>query len=69
MNDCRPAMLLLMIAVGWIVGALEGAAVGGAAGVFAGGPTTIGVPEDSVVKYELEVKAGKISRPGTRTRG
>ena len=45
--------------VGWIVGALEGAAVGGAAGVVAAALTTIGIPEDSVVKYEVEVKAGK----------
>ena len=45
--------------VGWIVGALEGAAVGGAAGIVAAALTTIGIPEDSVVKYEVEVKAGK----------
>jgi uncharacterized membrane protein len=45
--------------VGWIVGALEGAAVGGAVGVFAAALTSIGIPKDSVVKYELEVKAGK----------
>ena len=45
--------------VGWIVAALEGAAVGGAAGVVAAALTTIGIPEDSVVKYEVEVKAGK----------
>ncbi len=45
--------------VGWIVGALEGAAVGGAAGVFAAALTSIGIPKDSIVKYELDVKAGK----------
>jgi len=45
--------------VGWIVGALEGAAVGGAAGVLAAALSSIGIPKDSVVKYELEVKAGK----------
>lgn len=45
--------------VAWIVGALEGAAVGGAAGVFAAALTSIGIPKDSVVKYELDVKAGK----------
>lgn len=44
---------------GWIVGALEGAAVGGAVGVVAAALATIGIPEDSVVKYEVEVKAGK----------
>jgi len=45
--------------VGWIVGALEGAAVGGAAGVLAAALASLGIPNDSVVKYELEVKAGK----------
>ncbi len=45
--------------VGWIVGALEGAAIGGAAGVFAAALTSIGIPKDSIVKYELDVKAGK----------
>lgn len=45
--------------VGWIIGALEGAAVGGVAGVLVAALTSIGIPEDSVVKYELEVKAGK----------
>jgi uncharacterized membrane protein len=45
--------------VGWIVGALEGAAVGGVAGVLVAALTSIGIPEDSVVKYEVEVKAGK----------
>ncbi len=45
--------------VGWIVGALEGAAVGGAAGVVAAALAGIGIPEDSVVKYDTEVKAGR----------
>jgi uncharacterized membrane protein len=45
--------------VGWIVGALEGAAVGGAAGVLGAALSSIGIPKDSVVRYELEVKAGK----------
>ena len=45
--------------VGWVVGALEGAAVGGATGVLAAALTSIGIPNDSVVKYELAVKAGK----------
>jgi len=44
---------------GWIAGALEGAVVGGAGGVLAAGLSSLGVPEASVVKYELEVKAGK----------
>jgi hypothetical protein len=45
--------------VTWIVGALEGAAVGGAAGVLTAALTSIGIPKDSVVKYELDVKAGR----------
>jgi hypothetical protein len=45
--------------VGWLIGALEGAAVGGGMGVVAAALTRIGIPEDSVVKYEHEVKAGK----------
>lgn len=45
--------------VTWLVGALEGAAVGGAAGVLTAALTNIGIPKDSVVKYELDVKAGK----------
>jgi len=45
--------------VGWIVGALEGAAVGGAAGVLGAALTSAGIPKDSVLKYELDVKAGK----------
>ncbi len=45
--------------VAWIVGALEGAAVGGAAGVLAAALTGIGIPKESVLKYESEVKAGK----------
>jgi uncharacterized membrane protein len=45
--------------VGWLVGALEGAALGGAAGVLAAALGSIGIPNDSIVKYELDVKAGK----------
>jgi uncharacterized membrane protein len=45
--------------VGWIVGALEGAVVGGAAGVLAAALGSIGIPNDSIVKYEFDVKAGK----------
>jgi hypothetical protein len=44
--------------VGWIVGALEGAAVGGAGGVLAAAFASLGIPKDSVVKYELAVKTG-----------
>jgi len=45
--------------VSWIVGGLEGAVVGGAAGALGGALTSIGIPKDSVVKYELAVKGGK----------
>jgi hypothetical protein len=44
--------------VGWIVGALEGATVGGAGGVLAAAFASLGIPKDSVVKYELAVKTG-----------
>jgi len=45
--------------VGWIAGALEGAALGGAGGILAAALTSSGLPNESVVKYELDVKAGK----------
>jgi hypothetical protein len=45
--------------VAWIVGALEGATLGGVAGVLAAALTTAGFPNDSALKYEVEVKAGK----------
>jgi hypothetical protein len=44
--------------VTWLVGALEGAAVGGAAGALAAAFGSIGIPNDSVVKYERAVKNG-----------
>jgi uncharacterized membrane protein len=45
--------------VGLLAGALEGAAIGGAAGVFGAALANIGVPQGSIMKYELDVKAGK----------
>ena len=45
--------------VGWIVGTLEGAALGGSVGVLGAALASIGIPDDQVVKYELDVKAGK----------
>lgn len=45
--------------VGWIAGTLEGATVGGAAGVLGAALVGAGVPEDSVGTYETEVKAGR----------
>lgn len=52
-------LLVMGPLVGFIAGALEGAALGGAAGVLAAALASLGLPKDSVVKYELAVKAGK----------
>src|SRR5579872_1727912 len=38
--------------VGWIAGALEGAAVGAGIGVVGAALVSAGIPKDSVVKYE-----------------
>jgi uncharacterized membrane protein len=45
--------------VGWIIGALEGAIVGGGLGALGAGLYSIGIPKDSIVQYETAVKAGK----------
>ena len=45
--------------VAWIVGTLEGAMVGASVGVLAAALASIGVPDDAIVRYELDVKAGK----------
>ena len=45
--------------VGWIAGALEGAVVGGAAGIFGAALASVGVSEDQIVRYETEIKTGK----------
>ena len=45
--------------VGWLAGALEGAVLGGAGGILAAALTSSGLSNESVVRYELEVKAGK----------
>jgi hypothetical protein len=45
--------------VGWIVGALEGAAVGGSLGVLGAALASAGIPKDSVVQYETAVRAGQ----------
>ena len=52
-------LLVMGPLVGWMAGVLEGAAVGGAAGILAAGLASIGIPKDSVVRYELQVKAGQ----------
>jgi hypothetical protein len=45
--------------VAWIVGALESAAVMGGLGVIGAGLSSIGIPKDSVVKYETAIKSDK----------
>src|SRR6202451_1239341 len=45
--------------VGWIVGALESAAVVGGVSALGAGLFSLGIPKDSIVKYEASVKAGK----------
>jgi len=45
--------------VGWIVGALEGAAVVGGVSALGAGLVSIGIPKDSVLKYETAVKSDK----------
>src|ERR1022692_416322 len=45
--------------VAWIIGALEGAAVVGGLGAIGAGLYSIGIPKDSVVKYETAIKSDK----------
>jgi hypothetical protein len=45
--------------VTWIVGALEGAALMGGLSALGGALFSIGVPKDSIVKYETAIRAGK----------
>jgi len=45
--------------VAWIVGALEGAVVVGGAGAVGAGLFSIGIPKDSVLKYEIALKTDK----------
>lgn len=44
----------------WIVGALEGAAVTGGITALGAGLYSIGIPKDSVLQYETEVKNDKL---------
>ncbi|QDU74557.1 hypothetical protein Pan97_15660 [Bremerella volcania] len=43
----------------WIVGALEGAVVTGGLTALGAGLFSIGIPKDSIIKYETALKAGK----------
>ena len=45
--------------VAWIVGALEGAIMVGGISALGAGLFSLGIPKDTVVKYETSVKAGK----------
>lgn len=45
--------------VGWIVGALEGAAVVGGLSVLGAALYGMGIPKDSVLRYETAIKSGK----------
>lgn len=47
-------------AVMWIVGALEGAVVTGSLTALGAGLYSIGIPKNSVLEYEAEVKNGKL---------
>jgi len=44
----------------WIVAALEGAAVTGGLSALGAGLYSIGIPKNSILKYETEVKNGKL---------
>ena len=43
--------------VGWIVGALEGAVVVGGVSALGAGLVSIGIPKDSILKYEVALKS------------
>ena len=45
--------------VAWIIGALEGAVVVGGLSALGAGLFSVGIPKDSVVKYELALKSDK----------
>lgn len=45
--------------VTWIVGALEGAVVGGGLSALGAGLYSIGIPKDSILKYETAIKNDK----------
>lgn len=45
--------------VSWIIAALEVAVVGGSFGVIGATFASIGIPQDSIVRYETAIKVGK----------
>jgi hypothetical protein len=52
-----PGIGTLMFA-GWLVGMLEGAVIGGGLAALGAAFAGIGIPKDSIVEYERELKAG-----------
>jgi hypothetical protein len=47
--------------VAWIVGVLEGAVVVGGLSALGAGLYSIGIPEDAIIEYETQIKAGKFA--------
>lgn len=45
--------------VTWMVGVLQGAAVVGGFSALGGALASIGIPDDSILQYEANLKAGK----------
>jgi hypothetical protein len=45
--------------VGWIVGALEGAVVVGGLSALGAGLYSLGIPKNSILRYETALKTGK----------
>lgn len=45
--------------VSWIIGALEGAVVGGGLSALGAGLFSLGIPKDSILKYETALKSDK----------
>ena len=52
-----PGLGYVMFA-GWLVSALEGALIGGGLAALAGALVSLGIPKDSVVKYQTVLKSG-----------
>jgi uncharacterized membrane protein len=52
-------MLMAGPIVGWIVGALEGAVVVGGLSAIGAGLYSLGIPKDSILRYETALKTGK----------
>ena len=61
-SGCRALVTLLVAGplVMWIVGALENAAIVGGLSALGAGLYSIGIPKNSVLQYETEVKNGKL---------